>query len=60
MENQIVLLESTKNHLLKQRVQLDNKIAEVMDKAKKREEVDRERMQRREQLGHGVGRTGDG
>lgn len=39
---------------MKQREQVENKIAEVREKAKKREEVERERMERRKKLAEAV------
>lgn len=50
IDHQIALLESTKTQLLRQRQTLADKIVEVKDKAKKREDLERERVERRKKL----------
>ncbi len=47
-------METTKTQLVKQRTALEIKIAEVKEKAKNREEVERERMERIKKLGSGT------
>ncbi len=54
VDQQIALLETTKAQLVKQRKTLETKIAEVEGKAKNREEVERERMERIKKLGSGT------
>jgi hypothetical protein len=54
VEQQIALLESARGQLVRQRGLVENKIAEVKEKAKRREEVERERLERRRKLGSGA------
>jgi septal ring factor EnvC (AmiA/AmiB activator) len=52
-DQRIALLQSTRAHLVKQKEQLENKIAEVREKANKREEAKRGREEKRRELGMG-------
>jgi hypothetical protein len=54
VEQQIALLESARGQLVRQRGLVENKIAEVKEKAKRREEVETERLERRRKLGSGA------
>lgn len=51
VEDQIAVLESMKGQLMTQRKLVENKIAEVREKAKKREELEKERVEKSGQLG---------
>jgi len=46
-EQQIALLQSTKEQLVKKRQHLENKIMEVQEKGKKRDEREEERIRMR-------------
>ncbi|ERF73056.1 hypothetical protein EPUS_09226 [Endocarpon pusillum Z07020] len=54
VEQQIALLETTKVQLAMQRAALENKIAEVKEKANRREELERVRMEKMKKLGSGT------
>ncbi|KAF7504935.1 hypothetical protein GJ744_001582 [Endocarpon pusillum] len=54
IEQQIALLETTRVHLVMQRAALEKKIAEVKEKANRREELEKARMEKIKKLGSGT------